>query len=86
MKKLRAKLSQIRNKPGSSNAGKYKGVSTFCGPAGGAAAGSYPVNTRARAIAALAYAHNAPNPEGIRKCVCRHFPDLPACKKRKGKK
>jgi len=71
-----------QDKPGGSNVGQYKNVKSFCGPAGGAPAGSYPVNTRARAVAALAYAHNAPKPEGIRSCVCRHWPDLPACRKK----
>lgn len=71
-----------RNKPGGSNAGNYKGVTQFCGPSGGAPAGTYPVNTRKRAIAALAYAHNASNPSGIKSCVCRHYPGLDACKKK----
>lgn len=75
-----------KDKPGSSNAGKYKTKGPYCGPAGGAAKGTYPVNTRKRAVAALAYARHAPNPAGIRRCVCRHWPSLPACKKKKGKK
>ena len=54
---------------GSSNAGKYPTVKTFCGPAGGAKAGTYPVNSPKRARAALAYARHAPNPKGIKKCV-----------------
>jgi len=53
--------------------GKYaaEGLSStdFCGPAGGARPGSYPVNTPGRARAAKAYAHYAPNPEGIRQCA-----------------
>lgn len=72
-----------RDKPGGSNKGKYPIVGKFCGPAGGAPKGTYPVNTRKRAIAALAYARHAPNPAGIRRCVCRHYPNLPACKKKK---
>ena len=50
---------------------KYKDVpsSLFCGESGGARKRSYPVNTPSRARAALAYAHNAPNPQGIRDCV-----------------
>lgn len=76
------KLSRPRSKPktsrrsksrsrarGSSNAGTYKNVRTFCGPAGGAAKGSYPVNSPGRARAALSYARYAPNPEGIKRCV-----------------
>ena len=41
----------------------------FCGPEGGACPYTYPVNTRKRARAALAYARYAPDPEGIRECV-----------------
>ena len=70
-------------KAGSSNAGKYKTKGPYCGKAGGADPKSYPVNTRKRAIAALAFARHAPNPAGIKKCVCRHWPNLPACKKKK---
>lgn len=67
-----------QDKPGGSNVGKYK-KGPFCGPAGGAPKGSYPVNTKKRAKAALAYARHAPNPSGIRKCVCRHWSSLPSC-------
>lgn len=74
-----------QDKPGGSNVGKYKGVKNFCGPSGGAPAGSFPVNTKKRAIAALAYANNAPNPSGIKTCVCRHWPTLDACKPPKKK-
>jgi hypothetical protein len=69
-----------QKKAGGSNAGKYKS-GPFCGPSGGAPKGTYPVNTKARAIAALSYARHAPNPAGIRKCVCRHWPSLPSCKR-----
>jgi len=48
----------------------------FCGPAGGAPAGSYPVNTLSRAKSALKLAHNAPNPQGIKNCVYRKYPEL----------
>lgn len=80
----RGKESQLRKKPGGSNVGKYKKVKkgNFCGPSGGAPSGSYPVNTKKRARAALAYAHNAPNPSGIKKCVARHYPKMG----KKGKK
>jgi hypothetical protein len=70
-----------QDKPGGSNVGKYKTKGPFCGPSGGAPKGSYPVNTKKRAQAALAYARHAPNPAGIKKCVCRHWPDLPSCGK-----
>ncbi len=58
---------------GCSNQGKYPNVpkNLFCGPAGGACEGTFPVNTRKRAIAARAYSGNAPNPKGIRDCVDR---------------
>ena len=60
-----------KEKPGGSNAGDYPNVDKddFCGPAGGAPEGSYPVNSEKRARAALSYAHNAPDPEGIKRCV-----------------
>ena len=64
-------LSEIRKKPGSSNAGKYPDVKEFCGPAGGAAKGTYPVNTPERIASAKKLAHNAPNPEGIKACADR---------------
>jgi hypothetical protein len=64
-------LDKERDKEGSSSAGDYSDVDKddFCGPAGGAAPGTYPCNTEKRARAALAYAHNAPDPEGIKNCV-----------------
>jgi len=82
----RGKESKMQKKKGSSNAGEYKDVapSKFCGAAGGASKYSYPVNTKKRARAALAYARNAPNPAGIRKCVKKKFPSVGA--KKKGKK
>ena len=45
-------LADPTEKPGGSNVGQYKGVKKFCGPSGGAPKGSFPINTRARAIAA----------------------------------
>jgi hypothetical protein len=72
---------KAKQKPGGSNAGKYKTKGPFCGPSGGAPKGTYPVNTRKRAVAALAYARHAPRPAGIKRCVCRHWSSLPACKK-----
>jgi len=71
-----------QDKPGGSNVGKYK-TGPFCGPAGGAPAGSYPVNTLKRAKAALSYARHAPNPDGIKDCVCKHWGDkLSSCSKK----
>jgi hypothetical protein len=79
------KIAKKRKKPGSSNVGKYKDVSpkSFCGKAGGSSKYSYPVNTKKRARAALAYAHYAPNPSGIKKCVYRKFPEMGKAKKKK---
>ena len=63
---------------GGSNVGKYKKVPSkdFAGTAGGAPKGSYPINTEKRAKAALAYAHNAPNPAGIKDKVHEKYPSL----------
>lgn len=73
LKVKRGKESKMQKKAGGSNVGEYKKVSKkeFCGPSGGAPKASYPVNTAKRCRAALAYAHNAPNPGGIRSCVKR---------------
>jgi hypothetical protein len=78
MKVKRGKESEMRKRPGGSNVGKYKNVSKgeFAGPAGGAPKGSYPINTKKRARAALAYAHNAPDPSGIRRKVYEEYPSL----------
>lgn len=66
-------ISEIRKKPGESNAGKYTGVkkSNFAGPDG-----TYPINTEKRAKAALSYAHNSTNPEGIKEKVYNKYPGL----------
>ena len=63
--------SKKRSAKGCSNQGKYKNIpkNLFCGPAGGACEGTFPVSTRRQAVSALSYSRNAPNPEGIRKCV-----------------
>lgn len=78
VKVARGEESKLQKKPGGSNVGKYKDVkkSAFCGPSGAAPKGSYPVNTKKRAKSAIALAHNAPNPEGIKKCALRKFPSL----------
>ena len=47
------KQAAARKKKGGSNVGKYKGVKSFAGPSGGAPAGSYPINTAARAKSAF---------------------------------
>jgi hypothetical protein len=69
-------LAKIHEKPGGSNVGEKRKTSgakqgPFCGPSGNAPAGSYPVTSPGQARAAKAYAHNAPDPEGIKKCVDR---------------
>jgi hypothetical protein len=78
MAEFTAAERKARKKPGGSNVGEYRKVksSSFCGPAGGAPKGSFPVNTLARARSALKLAHNAPNPSGIRSCVLRKYPQL----------
>jgi hypothetical protein len=74
----RGKEKEMKKKPGGSNVGKYKNVSkkSFAGPSGGAPKGSYPINTEKRAKSALAYAHNAPKPSGIRSAVNSKYPNL----------
>lgn len=72
------KEAEMKKKPGGSNVGKYKSVksSDMASKAGGAPEGSFPINTRKRAKAALAYAHNAPNPSGIKAAVHKKYPSL----------
>jgi len=83
IKVSKEKKVKMEKKPGGSNVGKYSSVAKkkFCGPSGGAPEGSYPVNTKKRAKAALSYAHNAPNPSGIKACVRRMFKSLGKKKK-----
>lgn len=78
-------MAKKKIKPGGSNVGKYPSVKTFAGPAGGAPKGSFPINTRKRAIAALSYKRHASNPAGIKRAVCAKYPTLPACKKNRKK-
>jgi len=78
MKVKHGEEEKLRKRAGGSNVGTYKTVSKkeFAGPSGGAPKGSYPINTKKRAKAALAYAHNAPNPSGIRSAVHKKYPSL----------
>jgi len=78
----RGKEEEMRKKKGSSNTGKYKDVSPkdFAGGRGGSSKYSFPINTMARAKNALARAHYAPNPSGIKAAVYKKYPGL---KKRK---
>ncbi len=79
------KKSKMQKKAGGSNVGKYKGVkqSEMAGTAGGAPKGSYPINTKKRARAALSYAHNAPNPSAIKRKVYSKYPSLQSSKSKK---
>lgn len=72
------KKEKMSSKPGSSNVGRYKNVkpSEFAGPSGGASKFSFPINTLSRARNALARAHFAPNPAGIKKKVYAKYPEL----------
>jgi hypothetical protein len=81
----RGKEEEMREKKGSSNSGKYKTVKPkdFAGSAGGGSPYSFPINTLARARNALARAHFAENPSGIKAAVYRKYPKL---KKRKEKR
>lgn len=78
VKVKRGTEEKMREKPGSSSSGKYKNVSpkSFAGAAGGASKFSFPIDTLARARNALARAHYAPNPEGIRRKVWAKYPEL----------
>lgn len=74
----RGKEEKMRKKEGSSNAGKYKTVKPkdFAGAAGDASKYSFPINTIARARNALARAHFAPDPAGIKAAVYKKYPSL----------
>lgn len=89
MKVKRGVESKMREKPGGGSVGRYKNVKKkeFAGPAGGSPEGSFPIPDLAHARNALARAHFAPNPEGIRAKVYRLYPELKKRKmKREGKK
>lgn len=78
IKVARGVEEKMRKKKGSSSSGKYKTVSPkeFAGSSGGASKFSFPINTLARARNALARAHFAPNPSGIRSAVYKKYPEL----------
>lgn len=72
-----AREHELKNRPGGSNVGEYSNVSpdNFAGNACGNP-GSYPIDTEERARAALSLAHNAKNPECIRRQVYKKWPRL----------
>jgi hypothetical protein len=78
VKVKRGEEEKMREKKGSSSAGKYKHVAPkdFAGSAGGASKFSFPINDIAHARNALARAHYAANPEGIRAKVYKKYPEL----------
>lgn len=78
VKVSRGTEAKMRKKPGSSNTGKYKDVAQkeFAGASGGSSKYSFPINTLARARNALARAHYAPNPAGIKAAVYKKYPQL----------
>lgn len=89
IKVTRGKEEKMREKKGSTNAGKYKSVApkNFAGKSGGASEYSFPIDSLARARNALARAHYAPNPAGIRSAVYKRFPELKIrAEKRESKK
>lgn len=78
VKVSRGQEEKMKSKKGSSNAGKYKDVSPkeFAGSSGGASKYSFPINTLKRARNALARAHYASNPSGIKAAVYKKYPAL----------
>jgi len=78
VKVARGVEEKMRKKKGSSSSGKYKNVAPkdFAGKSGGSSAYSFPVPDLAHARNALARAHFAPNPAGIRAKVYRLYPEL----------
>lgn len=71
-KKLpRGKLTEIRSKPGESNAYKHKGAGPFAGPDH-----TFPIGDIAHGRNALARAHFAKNPSAIKAKVYAKYPEL----------
>lgn len=79
---------KMRAKKGSSSVGRYKNVAPkdFAGKSGGSAKYSFPINDIKHARNALARAHFAPNPEGIKRAVYRKYPQLKKRAQARGKK
>ena len=79
---------KLRAKPGGGSVGKWKNVNKkdFAGPSGGSPQGSFPIPDLAHARNALARAHFAPDPAGIRAKVYKKFPELKKRKEAREKK
>ena len=90
VKVKRGTEEKMRSKKGSSSAGKYKNVKPkdFAGASGGASKFSFPIPDLAHARNALARAHFAPNPAGIKAKVYKMYPELKnrALKRKQGKR
>lgn len=71
-KKLpKGKLSEIRSRPGESNAYKHKGDGPYAGPNH-----SFPIKDKTHARNALSRAHFASDPVAIKEKVHARFPDI----------
>lgn len=88
VKVKRGAEEKMRSQKGSSNAGKYKHVAPkdFAGASGGANKYSFPIPNLAHARNALARAHFAPNPAGIKARVYKMYPELKKHKQEREKK
>lgn len=88
VKVARGVEEKMRKGKGSGSAGKYKTVSPkeFAGKSGGSSKFSFPINTIKRARNALARAHFAPNPAGIKAAVYRKYPELKKRAQKRGNK
>jgi hypothetical protein len=70
--KKKGLVTKIKKLPGCSSFGKYKDSDgPFCGEEGYACDKTYPVGTKSRMNAAIRYARESPNPEGIIRCAVR---------------
>lgn len=75
------RVAQLRKKSGGSNIGEYKGVAEK--DFAGTIPGTFPINTRKRAIAALGYARHDKNPGRVRAKVYAKYPSLKHSKQEK---
>ena len=88
VKASRGKEEKLREKKGGSSTGRYKNVAPkeFAGKAGGTSPYSFPIPDLAHARNALARAHFAPDPAGIKAKVYRMYPELKKRAMARGKK